>query len=114
MNRLFRGSPPTRVLIGLGLTLVACSAGLPQPNDRHLSIAKQSEPNATLADLSRGRALYAQKCGGCHALRAPQSVPPDQWRHEIEEMQTKQGVHLKNQEVDDINRYLAAVSASAR
>lgn len=108
--------PPRRawLLIGLGLTLAACGAGLPQPNDQHLAFARQSEPNTTLADLSRGRSLYTQKCGGCHALRAPESVPAKEWRHEIEEMQIKQGVRLNGQEVEDINRYLAAVSASKR
>jgi hypothetical protein len=100
-------------LIAVGTTLAACSAGLPHPNNQHLSVARQSKPNVSLADLDRGRSLYVQKCGSCHALRDPQSLPPDQWRHEIDEMESKQGVRLKGAESEDIYRYLAAVSASS-
>jgi hypothetical protein len=109
-----RGTLRTRVAFGLGLTLVACGAGLPHPTDQHLTIARQSEANVTLADLERGRSLYVQKCGNCHALRAPQSLAPEQWRPEIEKMRTQQGVRLKSEETEDINRYLAVMSASAR
>lgn len=114
MKALFRGELRKRLVSGLGLTLVACGAGLPHPTDQHLTIARQSEANVTLADLERGRSLYVQKCGNCHALRAPQSLAPEQWRPEIEKMRTQQGVRLKSEETDDINRYLAVMSASSR
>ena len=99
--------------VAVGLTLAACSAGLPHPNNQHLTAARQSEPNVSLADLDRGRSLYVQKCGSCHALRDPSSLPPEQWRHEIDEMESKQGVRLKSDEQQDIYRYLAAVSTSS-
>ncbi|HET9933513.1 MAG TPA: cytochrome c [Polyangiaceae bacterium] len=89
MKAFFRGSVRARLLAGLGLTFVACGAGLPHPTNQHLNIAKQSEPNVSLADLERGRSLYVQKCGSCHALRAPQSLAPEQWRPEIEKMRTQ-------------------------
>lgn len=99
-------------LVAVGMTLAACSAGLPHPTSQHLNVARQSEPNVSLADLDRGRSLYVQKCGTCHALRDPGSLPPGQWRHEIDEMESKQGVRLKSNESEDIYRYLAAVSAT--
>ncbi|MFZ5894483.1 MAG: hypothetical protein ACOY0T_25700 [Myxococcota bacterium] len=101
-------------LIVLGTTAVACGGGLPKPNDQHLTVARQSEPAVSLADLDRGRTLYASKCGKCHALREPGSLQPADWRHEIEEMETKQGVRLSNGESQDIYRYLAAVSMASR
>ena len=114
MKAASRGPLRTRFAFGLGLTLGACGAGLPHPTNQHLSIARQSEPNVSLADLERGRSLYVQKCGSCHALRAPQSLAPEQWRPEIEKMRTQQGVRLKSEEKEDINRYLAVMSASSR
>jgi mono/diheme cytochrome c family protein len=91
----------------------ACSAGLPQPTPIHLAAAKAEDPSATLEDLSRGRSLYASKCSGCHALRDPVSLAPDDWRHELDEMQEKQGVRLAPQESRDILRYLDATTRVA-
>jgi mono/diheme cytochrome c family protein len=93
--------------------LTACAAGLPEPTEAHVSAAKAEDPSATLEDLSRGRASYTAKCGGCHALRDPVSLSPSEWRHEVDEMQTKQGVRLTPQETKDILRYLDAATRVA-
>jgi mono/diheme cytochrome c family protein len=93
--------------------VIACSAGLPQPTPVHVAAAQAEDPSATLEDLSRGRTLYASKCSGCHALRDPSSLSTDGWRHELDEMQTKQGVHLAPQESKDILRYLDATTRVA-
>ena len=97
----------------LAAVLVACSAGLPQPTPVHVAAAQAQDPSATLEDLSRGRTLYASKCGGCHALRDPISLSTEDWRHELDEMQTKQGVRLAPQESKDILRYLDAATRVA-
>jgi len=94
--------------------VVACGAGLPHPSSQHLSVAQKSEPQVSLGDLDRGRSLYVAKCGSCHALRDPKSLAPPQWQHEIDEMESKQGVHLKPAESHDIFRYLAAVSGAEK
>src|SRR5262245_42409070 len=94
--------------VALSLTLWACTSGLPEPSAAHVAAAQKEEPSATLDDLSRGRTLYAAKCSGCHALRDPVSLNTEQWRHEVDEMQTKQGVRLTPQETKDILRYLDA------
>lgn len=98
---------------GIGVALAACSAGLPQPTSVHVAAAKEQDPSATLEDLARGRSVYASKCAGCHALRDPASLSTEAWRHELDEMQTKQGVRLAPQETRDILRYLDATTRVA-
>jgi hypothetical protein len=79
-----------------------------------VSVARLSDPSVSLADLSRGRTLYVERCGSCHALRDPASLPPPEWKHELDEMETKQGVRLEAADSRDILRYLSAVSDVAR
>lgn len=99
--------------LAFSVSLLACAAGLPEPTPVHVTAAKAQDPSATLEDLSRGRSLYASKCSGCHALRDPVSLTTEGWRHELEEMQTKQGVRLAPQESKDILRYLDATTRVA-
>ena len=36
--------------------------------------------NATLQELTQGRALYISNCNACHSLYNPDSFTPTQWR----------------------------------
>lgn len=98
----------------VALSLLACGPGLPEPTAAHLALAQQRDPSTTLADLSRGRASYVAKCGGCHALREPASQSPSDWPRVVAEMQEKQGVRLTPQENHDILRYLDATTRLAQ
>ena len=98
---------------GPALLLVGCAPGLPQPTAAQLAVAQRTEPNTTLEDLSRGRASYTAKCGSCHALREPESLPAGDWRRVVDEMKQQQGVHLTPTEDRDIVRYLTAVAGAA-
>ena len=99
-----------RSLLGLALMVAACGGGLPHPNAQHVALAREADPQASLTDLERGRSLYQAKCGSCHALREPESVPAANWQHEVEQMRDKQNVRVKPDEVRDMVRYLSAVT----
>ena len=100
-------------LIHLFLPLACASAGgLPQPTAQHLDLARATEPQVTLEDLSRGRTLYGARCGSCHALRDPSVAPKKGWQHEIDDMREHHGVQLTSAESRDIRRYLDAMSAA--
>lgn len=100
-------------LLATSVALAACAASLPKPTEVHVAAAREQEPSSTLADLERGRSTYAAKCAGCHALRDPVGLDSDAWRHEVDEMQTKQGVRLTPEEKRDILRYLDATTRVA-
>jgi mono/diheme cytochrome c family protein len=98
------------VAIALALAL-GCTEGLPRPTSAQLDAARRNDPSITLDDLSHGRSLYVARCGNCHRLREPNSLPPDAWAHTVAEMQEKQGVRLSPEEARDVVRYLESASA---
>jgi hypothetical protein len=59
-----------------------------------------------LSDLERGRALYVERCRGCHALKLPHEVPAERWAQEVGEMREQQSVELTDAQADAIVRYL--------
>lgn len=56
-----------------------------------------------------GRLLYERRCAECHALFAPKSYTPAQWRPIVEEM--AELAHLAPTDADLIYDYLASASA---
>lgn len=104
--------------LGVGICLLAlalgCAAALPEPTAAHLARARESEPQLTLDDLTRGRSVYAGKCSGCHALIQPDAVTASSWPSQVDEMQAKQGVKLTPGEERDLVRYLVVSSEVPR
>jgi hypothetical protein len=98
------------VAVGLG----ACSPALPPATEADVTIAAERWPGATLAGLERGRALYVDRCRGCHALKLPDDIAHDRWPAEIAEMRNEHGVELTDREADSIERYLWSVGARLR
>lgn len=93
--------------------LLACgSAALPQPTAADASRGSAHFPGLTLNELHQGRSLYVSRCGSCHVLKRPVELPPEQWQVEVDEMRTKNGVKLSDDEAQAIVRYLS-VAASA-
>ena len=105
-----------RALFALGvmassvLASVACVSALPEPTPGQLAAARATEPELSLEDLQRGRTTYIQRCGSCHALRAPNERAPEAWPLEVQRMQTQHQVRLTPEELRDILRYLGAAS----
>lgn len=100
----------TPLLVSL-LLAAACAAGVPEPTAVDEERARSRWPDATLAELARGRSLYVEKCAGCHALKSPHELSAEQWSHEVDEMRQSQGVRLSEPEATAIVRYLSTLSA---
>lgn len=66
--------------------------------------ARTRWPDATVATLARGRALYANKCGGCHELYGADHRTAEQWPRQVDEMRSR--ANLEQSERDLIVRYL--------
>ena len=87
-------------------SLGACAAGIPQPGSEEAALARTRWPDATVAELHRGRELYVSTCAGCHSLKPLDAVPPDRWTTEVAEMRAKKGVSLQDRDAVLLVRYL--------
>jgi mono/diheme cytochrome c family protein len=90
------------------LSLAKC-AGLPHPSPVDLARAQQRYPKATLDSLESGRLTYAQRCSGCHALRAPQNYRPEEWERHVENMAKEAGLNSGEKEL--VAEFLVTMSA---
>ena len=104
--------PRLLLFLTLAATLAACAAGLPRPGDREVALARTRWPDATVADLHRGRELYVSTCAGCHSLKPLDAVSPEQWPNEVAEMRAKKGVKLADSEALLLGRYLWTASTT--
>lgn len=95
----------------VGVLAVACASVLPAPTQSDAQVAKQRWPRASLGELERGRSLYVDKCAGCHALKLPHELEPEQWIEEVREMRAENGVELSDGEAESIAAYLFSVSS---
>ena len=74
-------------LAALGLALGAgCAAALPRPSSATLARAQGRWPDSTLEQLEHGRAVFTQRCAGCHALPLPDSRSEPEWKKVLDEM----------------------------
>jgi mono/diheme cytochrome c family protein len=92
--------------------IAACSAALDHPTQQDVEWASTRWPETTLQDLALGRALYVQKCAGCHNLPLPAAYSPDEWEGYVAYMTAD--AKLTHDEQIAITRFLIAASARAR
>jgi len=106
-----------RVRLALGLATAvalaaACSAALDHPTAQDAEWASREWPGTTVQDLAHGRALYVDKCSGCHNLHLPAEHTPEEWKGYVAYMTADAKITPEEQRA--IARYLAAASARSR
>jgi len=114
MPSSLRMARPTGALVALVALVTACGSPFPHPSSADVASLKATDPSAHLEDLERGRTLYMGKCGSCHMLHPPATIAPEAWRGKVMRMQTEGHVHLQDDELRDIVRYVRAASLSSR
>lgn len=72
--------------LAAALALGAGCASLPRASAETAVRAQARWPGVTLAQLEQGRAVYVQRCAGCHALPLPDSRTEQQWQAVLDEM----------------------------
>ena len=92
----------------------ACGSPFPHPTSAHVAALHPTDPSAELADLEHGRTLYMSKCSSCHLLHPPSTIAPDAWPGTVARMQREGRVHLADDDVRDIVRYVRAASLASR
>ena len=90
----------------------ACSAALDHPTPQDAQWAAREWPGTTVEDLAQGRALYVDKCSGCHNLHLPAEYPPEEWKSYVAYMVAE--AKITPEEEAAIARFLAAASARSR
>jgi len=104
-----------RFVLGLataGALAAACSAALDHPTAEDAEWAAREWPGTTVEDLAQGRALYVDKCSGCHNLHLPAEYSPEEWKSYVAYMVAEAKITPEEQAA--IARYLAASSARGR
>lgn len=106
-----------RVRWALGLATAvalaaACSAALDHPTTQDAEWAQSNWPGTTVQDLAHGRALYVDKCSGCHNLHLPSEYAPEEWKSYVAYMVAEAKITPEEQRA--IARFLAAASARSR
>ena len=91
---------------------LGCAAALDHPDAQDTQYASSRWPMTTLKDLQHGRALYVEKCAGCHNLHLPEEYAPDEWEGYVAYMTAD--AKLNPDEQIAITRFLIAASARAR
>lgn len=80
------------------IMIVACSQSLYIPTLETVSNTHELE------DMTIGRKLYIDNCGGCHNLYRPEKFSADHWHHEMVEM--KEDAKITDAEAALILKYL--------
>ena len=86
-----------------------CASALPRPTESDLRWARVRWPEVTLDDLQHGRAIYVNKCAGCHNLHRPDDFEPERWTVVLAKMGKE--AKLNPQEQRSVARYLSTASA---
>ena len=101
------------VFFVLASATLGCGAGLPPlPSAADATRVQDRFAGSSVESLRFGRTLYVARCGSCHALRDPASLPSQAWGQEVRDMRAK-GMHLSAQEEQRITAYLVAISSRA-
>ena len=96
------------------LTLASgCGSPFPHPSGAEVAALHPTDPAAKLEDLERGRTLYMSKCSSCHLLHPPSTIAPDAWPGKVARMQREGRVHLGDDDLRDIVRYVRAASLAS-
>jgi cytochrome c5 len=98
-----------KIYVILSLTLLAaCSNKLLTPQRSDMARAKAKYPGVTLADLKKGKEIFDDHCGKCHAYKNPQTKNQAQWERIIPPMAKK--AKLDKTQEDLVLKYVVVLS----
>ena len=100
------------VLLLAWVAAIGCAATLGHPTAQDAEWASRRWRTTTLEDLQKGRAVYVQKCAGCHNLHTPEQYSPTEWEGYVAYM--AEDAKLTAEEQVLITRFLVAASARTR
>jgi len=102
-----------RIIISL-LVIVAAAAifgvsctknGGGDTSSLYVPTSADATANATLQELTQGRALYISNCNACHQLFNPDNYTPTQWRSIVSTMGPR--TSMSSSDIQLITKYLS-------
>jgi cytochrome c1 len=99
------------MLSALALALTSCGSAIPDVQEADLTLVPRDIPSLTLKELRTGRRLYAENCGACHRLKAPEELTDSRWIASFSRMRNR--VHLTPTEEEWIIAYLRTFAQRA-
>jgi mono/diheme cytochrome c family protein len=85
------------LLFAVGL-VAACGSALYIPSETEVT------SKANLEELNEGRAIYINKCGGCHTLVLPEKYSSKDWNTWVDKMEVK--AKITSSEKEKILKYV--------
>ncbi len=87
-------SKPNIIAKGMGFiailfVLYCCTPKISPPTETDVDYGRTFWSDCSLEKLTEARNLYIKKCGGCHALKSPQSLTEEKWRKILPAMTIK-------------------------
>ena len=93
-------------LFSLGLlALAACVVNVPEP-----SPLDAGGDETVLGHLRAGRALYVNKCSGCHGLFSVERFSDREWTEHLREMVDLKKVRMLPDEQESLRLYLTGLN----
>jgi mono/diheme cytochrome c family protein len=93
------------ILVTSIILAAGCSkSGSGDTSSLYVPTSADATANATLQELTQGRALYISNCNACHQLYNPDNFTPSQWSSIISSMSPRTGMSAS--EVQLVTKYL--------
>ncbi|HKJ42712.1 MAG TPA: hypothetical protein VKA27_11500 [Sunxiuqinia sp.] len=92
------------LLVGFGIMVSSCSKSGSGSGSLYQPTSADVTPNATLAQLQQGRALYTSNCNACHYLYSPSDFSASTWPSIVAQMAPN--TNMSSSEVKLVLKYL--------
>jgi len=80
--------------------MMACSNKVISPTQSNVDQLTSTYPDVTLADLEKGRSIYAEKCNMCHGYYKPNEYSVEDWGKIVPVMVVKVNKKSKSEVID--------------
>ena len=80
------------IFVATAILSTACTKSSSGTSSLYVPTSADATANATLDELTNGRALYVANCNSCHDLYNPDNYTPTQWKSILTSMGPKSGM----------------------
>jgi hypothetical protein len=105
---------PAALAAAAALLLSGCggTGAFPAPTAKNVEYAQRNGQVTTLEALKLGRKLYIGRCSGCHSLKKPAFLSPQDWPEMVGRM--ADNAHLTADQQRAVTQYIVSASAAVR